>query len=352
MVVDSRFWHGKRVFITGHTGFKGSWLSLWLQHMGAEITGYALNPPTNPAIFDVANVEEGMTSIIGDVRDLEKLTKVIDESSPEIVIHMAAQSLVRDSYVDPVGTYSTNVMGTVNVFEAVRNIGQVRVVINITSDKCYENHEWDKGYKETDSMGGFDPYSSSKGCAEIITAAYRRSFFNEKGVALASARAGNVIGGGDWASDRLIPDAIRAFKNNETLLIRNPMAVRPWQHVIEPLSGYLLLCQGLYQQPEKFSEGWNFGPDNDDAKPVSYIADQVVEYWGGDVSWAGDKSSHPHEANYLTLDSSKSRTMLNWKPRWGLSRALEETVSWYKAWLHEEDMRAFTVKQLDSYCVQ
>jgi len=349
MVIDKQFWKNKRVFLTGHTGFKGSWLSLWLQHLGVNLTGYALQPPTNPAIFEIAGVADNMDSQLGDIRDLKQLTRTMQQAKPEIVIHMAAQSLVRDSYDDPVGTYSTNIMGTVNLFDAARRVSSVKAVLNVTSDKCYENREWSRGYIETDTMGGFDPYSSSKGCAELVTSAYRQSFFNASGIGLASARAGNVIGGGDWASNRLVPDAIRAFMRDEPLMIRNPMAVRPWQHVIEPLSGYLMLCQKLYQQPENFSEGWNFGPLNNEARPVSYIADQIVKNWEGNARWGLDKNSHPHEAGHLTLDCSKAGESLEWEPVWELDRALKETVFWYKAWQQKENMHNFTIRQIDAY---
>ena len=269
--MNPAFWKGKRILLTGHTGFKGSWLSLWLQSMGAPVVGYALAPPTNPSLFEVAEVGRGMTSVIGDIRDLEHLCAVFAEHKPEIVIHMAAQPLVRYSYIEPVETYSTNVMGTVNLLEAVRGTDSVKAVVNVTSDKCYENREWVWNYRENEAMGGYDPYSNSKGCAELVTAAYRNSYFHsekykEHGVALASGRAGNVIGGGDWAGDRLIPDIMRAITQNLAVNIRNPHAIRPWQHVLEPLSGYLMLAQKLYEEGAAYAEGWNFGPSDEDAQ--------------------------------------------------------------------------------------
>lgn len=354
LVMDKGFWAGKRVFMTGHTGFKGSWLSLWLQEMGAEVTGYALSPPTNPSLFDVAGVAQGMTSIIGDIRDAESVTRAMDMAKPEIVIHMAAQSLVRYSYAKPVETYATNVMGSVHVLEAVRQAGSVRAVVNITSDKCYENKEWIWGYRETEPMGGYDPYSSSKGCAELVTAAYRNSFFNpadysKHGVALASARAGNVIGGGDWALDRLIPDIMRAIQAGESVRIRSPYAIRPWQHVLEPLSGYLHLAQKLYEKGPGYAEGWNFGPKEEDAKPVQWIVEQLTQQWGEGAHWELDGNPQPHEAYYLKLDCSKAKAKLDWHPRWNLEVTLQQVVDWYKAHQDGCNMREMTLSQIHSY---
>ena len=348
------FWKGRRVLVTGHTGFKGSWLSLWLQSLGAEVAGYALNPPTNPSLFEIARVSEGMNSVIGDVRDLDKLKSVFSDFRPEIVFHLAAQPLVRKSYVDPVETYSTNVMGTVNLLEAVRQTSSVRVVVNVTSDKCYENREWIWGYRENEPMGGYDPYSNSKGCAELVTSAYRNSFFHpsrhgEHHVAVASARAGNVIGGGDWATDRLIPDILRAMEKSEPVVIRNPHAIRPWQHVLEPLSGYLILAQKLHEEGSAFAEGWNFGPADEDAKPVEWIVESMVESWGRGASWKLDGGNHPHEAHYLKLDCSKARLKLNWHPRWNLGTALEKITEWHRSYLEKGDMQAFTLKQIEIY---
>jgi len=352
--VNAGFWKGKRVLLTGHTGFKGSWLSLWLQSMGAQVTGFSLAPPTSPSLFEVAKVAEGMTSIVGDIRDLSHLRAVFAEHQPEIVIHMAAQALVRYSYVEPVETYSTNVMGTVNLLEAVRGAGSVKAVVNVTSDKCYENKEWAWGYRENEPMGGFDPYSNSKGCAELVASAYRNSFFNsdtyqQHGVALASARAGNVIGGGDWAEDRLIPDIMRAISGNDPVSIRNPHAIRPWQHVLEPLSGYLLLAQKLYEAGTAYAEGWNFGPNDEDAKPVQWIVERLTQSWGEGSSWILDGGDHPHEAHYLKLDCSKAKAQLDWQPRWHLNATLDKIVEWQKNYLRGADMRAVTLAQIDTY---
>ncbi len=353
-MVNSEFWHGKKVLLTGHTGFKGSWLSLWLQSMGAQVIGYALNPPTNPSLFDVADVAKGMTSIIGDIRDLEKLQTVFHEHQPEIVIHMAAQPLVRYSYVNPVETYSTNVMGTVNVLEAVRHCSSVKAVVNITTDKCYENREWAWGYRENEPMGGYDPYSNSKGCAELVSAAYRSSFFNsdtyqDHGVALATVRAGNVIGGGDWAEDRLIPDILAAFEKNKLVDIRNPNAIRPWQHVLEPLRGYLMLAEHLYLQGTSYAEGWNFGPNDEDAKPVGWIVEQMASLWGNDAQWQIDNGDHPHEANYLKLDISKARSRLDWHPALRLNDALQLIIDWSKQRQVGVNIRQLTLTQIHNY---
>jgi len=354
MVIDSSFWKGKTVFITGHTGFKGSWLSLWLQSMGARITGFSLPPPTDPSLFVVGRVHEGMESINGDIRNLEQLQAAIERNKPEIVVHMAAQSLVRYSYQNPIDTYSTNVMGTVNVLEAVHRVGSVRVVINVTSDKCYENREWVWGYRENEPMGGHDPYSSSKGCAELVTSAYRRSFFNiddyaKHGVALASVRAGNVIGGGDWAEDRLIPDILRAITQKKPVVIRNPRAIRPWQHVLEPLKGYLLLAEKMWESGPEFSEGWNFGPNDDDAKSVEWIVNEMTGQWRGGATWKLDDREHSHEANYLKLDISKAKLRLGWRPRLRLEDALQRVVAWHKAQQSKAEMRQFTINQIEEY---
>ncbi len=350
MVIDPEFWKGRKVFMTGHTGFKGSWLSLWLKKLGAEVTGYALTPPTTPAIFYEASVGQSLIrSIDADIRELSCFTDAMQAAEPEIIIHMAAQSLVRDSYKMPVDTYSTNVMGTVNMFEAVRNTSSVKAVLNITSDKCYENKEWSWGYRENEPMGGHDPYSSSKGCAELISDAYRKSFLQDAGIALATARTGNVIGGGDWAKDRIVPDAMRAFMEKKCLLIRNPMATRPWQHVLEPLSGYLMLCQLLITHPEEYAEGWNFGPAEENAQAVSTLAEYMVKSWGENARWRLDGGEHPHESNYLKLDSSKANRWLKWSPVWGLEQSLEETVNWYKAWYMQNDMYDFTMTQIQFY---
>ncbi len=353
--MNQTFWRGKRVFLTGHTGFKGSWLSLWLQSLGAEVTGYALNPSTNPNLFEVAKVADGMQSIIGDIRDLDSLQKAMRVAHPEVVIHMAAQPLVRYSYTNPVETYATNVMGSVHLLESVRKTKSVKVVVNVTSDKCYENREWVWGYRENEAMGGYDPYSNSKGCAELVTAAYRSSFFNpeyykEHGVAVASARAGNVIGGGDWAEDRLIPDFVRAIVSGETVLIRSPHSIRPWQHVLEPLSGYLLLAERLYTQGSQFAEAWNFGPSDSDSKSVEWIVNQLINNWGGDVRFKVDPSAaNLHEAHFLKLDSSKAMMSLGWRVRWDSTETIRRICAWNKAHLHGQDMKIYSLSEINQY---
>ncbi|WP_374945159.1 CDP-glucose 4,6-dehydratase [Sphingomonas sp.] len=346
---DATFWRGKRVFLTGHTGFKGSWLSLWLQAMGAEVKGFALAPDTAPDLFGVARVAEGMESEIGDIRDLPAVTASMTAFAPEIVLHMAAQPLVRLSYRDPVGTYATNVMGTVNVLEAVRATRGVRAVVSVTTDKCYENREWPWGYREDEAMGGHDPYSSSKGCAELVSAAYRRSFFADGDTALATARAGNVIGGGDWSEDRLVPDILRALAADEAVRIRNPLSTRPWQHVFEPLSGYLVLAERLYEQGQAFAGGWNFGPRDEDARPVEWIVDHMIASWPGARAWERDAGFQPHEARYLKLDISKAAEQLRWRPRWSLEHALATIVRWQEQWLAGADMRAHCLADIAAY---
>ena len=347
--MNPNFWKGKRVFLTGHTGFKGSWLSLWLQSMGAELYGLALNPPTKPSMFEEANVGAGMRSTIGDIRDFSTVLAAMQACKPDIVIHMAAQPLVRYSYQAPIETYATNVMGTVHVLEAARQVGTAKAIVNVTTDKCYENKEWAWGYREDEPLGGFDPYSNSKGCSELVTSAYRRSFFQQSVIALASARAGNVIGGGDWAPDRLIPDILRAFEKSQPVVIRNPYATRPWQHVLEPLSGYLMLAERLYDDGQAFAEGWNFGPYEEDARPVQWIVEHMVQTWGNDVCWQLDGDSHPHEANYLKLDISKAKTKLSWHPRWGLSTALANIADWHHHWLCKGDAQAKCLQQIRDY---
>jgi len=348
------FWNGKEVFLTGHTGFKGSWLCLWLSRLGARVTGYALDPPTEPSLYKLVRMDELVNSRIADIRDAGCLTRIMCEVRPEIVIHMAAQPLVQDSYKIPVETYATNVMGTVHLLEAVRKCGSVKAVVNVTTDKCYENREWIWGYRENEPMGGYDPYSSSKACSELVTAAYRSSYFNplryaEHGVALASARAGNVIGGGDWAADRLIPDCIRAILAGEAIRVRNPYAIRPWQHVLEPLSGYLTLARRLYEECTAFAEGWNFGPGDDDARPVEWIVRSLCEKWGHAAGYTIDDGEHPHEAHYLKLDCSKARMGLDWHPHWNLATALDQIVTWTKAYHGGGDMRAVCLEQIAQY---
>ena len=348
------FWKGKRVFLTGHTGFKGSWLSLWLQFLGAKVIGYALSPPTAPSLFDIARVGEGMQSIIADIRDLSTLQRTMQSIQPDIVIHMAAQPLVRLSYENPVETYATNVMGTVHLLEAVRHTPSVQAVVIITTDKCYENREWVWGYRENEPMGGYDPYSNSKGCAELVSAAYRSSFFNPNtyahhGVAIATVRAGNVIGGGDWAKDRLIPDILSAFEMHKPLKIRNPNAIRPWQHVLEPLRGYLTLAERLYTHGPRYAEPWNFGPNDEDAKPVAWIVKYMADFWGNDASWQIEDADHLHEATYLKLDISKVRTRLNWHPLLTLKQALDLIIDWSQARQKGADMQSITLGQIKTY---
>lgn len=348
--VNTGFWKGKKVFLTGHTGFKGSWLSLWLQSMGSSLKGYALQPPTQPSLFEVAKVGAGMESEIGDIRDLEKLKQSLSDFQPDIVLHMAAQPLVRDSYIDPIETYSTNVMGTANLLEAIRPLDKVKAVISVTTDKCYENKEWPWGYRENEPMGGYDPYSSSKGCAELVTAAYRRSFFNqEDSPAIASARAGNVIGGGDWAKDRLIPDVLRAFDQNEAVIIRNPMATRPWQHVLEPLSGYLMLTEKLYVEGNAYAEGWNFGPKDEDCKSVEWMLNTIIDHWDQPALWQLDQNANPHEATFLKLDCSKAAFRLKWEPRWHVKTAIEKVVNWHLAWKAGDNMQQYCLNEIKTY---
>ena len=347
-------YRNRTVLITGHTGFKGSWLSLWLHHLGSNVVGYALEPPTQPSLFELCDLNTKITSIDGDVRDFGHLKNAIQKYRPEIIFHLAAQALVRRSYSDPLETYSTNVMGTVHLLEAVRQIGGVRVIINVTSDKCYENREWVWGYRENDPMGGRDPYSSSKGCAELITTAYTKSYFDpehfeKNGVSLASVRSGNVIGGGDWAGDRLLPDCMKALMENRPIVIRYPDAVRPWQHVLEPLFGYLLLAQLLYQDGPTFSGAWNFGPEDSSAKPVRWIVERIVEVWGGNACWEIDRNVHPYEAHTLKLDCSKAKTKLGWYPQWDLETSLKNTIEWYRAYCNHEDLFMETKRQIKDY---
>jgi len=346
--IEKDFWQGKRVFLTGHTGFKGSWLSMWLASLGVEVKGYALNPPTSPSLFNEAKVGSIIDSKIGDIRDKNKLHENMTAFNPDILIHMAAQPLVRYSYEAPVETYEVNVIGTVNVLEVARSCPNLKAIVNITTDKCYENDERSEGYKENDPMGGHDPYSSSKGCAELVTSAYRRSFFQEQGVGLASVRAGNVIGGGDWANDRLIPDILRSFEKNKPVVIRNPKAVRPWQHVLEPLSGYLILAQKLYKNREEYAESWNFGPNEEDVKPVDWILEKMIDKWPHS-SWEVDNNSNHHEAGFLKLDITKTESKLDWNPVWNLSQALEKIIDWHKAWINEKNMQAICLKEIDEY---
>ncbi len=351
--MNPKFWLNRKVLLTGHTGFKGSWLSLWLQKLGAELVGYSLSAPTQPNLFTLAQVEKGMRSVQGDVLDFAHLRQVVNEVQPEVIFHLAAQSLVRESYADPVGTFATNVMGTAHLLEVVRNAPTVRSVIVVTSDKCYDNLEDNAAHRETDRLGGKDPYSGSKACAEIVTAAYRRSFFSSEASVsnpgIASVRAGNVIGGGDWASNRLIPDAVRSISEKKELSIRNPDAIRPWQHVLEPLRGYLMLAEKLYAHPKEFSSAWNFGPEQSDTVPVREILNRLQKLWGGVPRWCADRGVHVREAKYLRLDCAKARKELSWEPYWELDSALGSTVEWYKAQQGNENMRQVTQKQIEAY---
>lgn len=353
-MVNKEFWKGKKVLITGHTGFKGSWLCMYLNTLGAEVSGYALEPPTEVNLYELCGISSFVSSTISDVRDFDSLLKKIEVEKPEIIIHMAAQPLVIESYKNPRETYEINVMGTVNLLEAVRHVESVKAVVNVTTDKCYENREWPWGYREYEPMGGYDPYSNSKGCSELVTSSFRSSFFNTKDnhihrVNLASSRAGNVIGGGDWAKDRLIPDFIRSITLGEQLKIRNPYSIRPWQHVIEPLTGYLILCEKLYDQGSAFAEGWNFGPDDNDAKNVEWVIKTICEIWGNGASYSIENGIKLHEANYLKLDCSKAKSLLGWFPKWDLKTALQAVVDWNKAYLKNEDMRRVSIAQIEQY---
>jgi CDP-glucose 4,6-dehydratase len=348
VTIDKFFWQSKRVFLTGHTGFKGSWLSLWLSSLGAEVKGYALNPPTSPSLFNEAKISSIIDSQIGDIRDQDTLHESMTKFNPDILIHMAAQPLVRYSYEEPIETYEVNVIGTAKVLEAARSCPNLKAILNITTDKCYENDGRTEGYRENDPMGGYDPYSSSKGCAELVTSSYRRSFLQGQGVGLASVRAGNVIGGGDWADDRLIPDILRSFENGEPIVIRNPKATRPWQHVLEPLSGYLILAQELYEDQKEYAEGWNFGPNEQDARPVDWILDVMISKWPNS-SWEHDASSNPHEADFLKLDISKAKSKLGWSPVWELSQTLQKIINWHQAWLNKEDMQDVSFAEIKKY---
>ncbi len=354
--IDPTFWKGKKVFLTGHTGFKGSWLSLWLSSMGARVMGYALAPNTTPNLHDVINVPALIEKeYIADIRDLGDLKEAVSETNPDIVIHMAAQPLVRHSYKMPVETYATNVMGTVHLLECLRSLNSVRATVIVTTDKCYENDDRLEGYTEEQPMGGHDPYSNSKGCAELVVAAYRESYspaskFLDHRHAIATARAGNVIGGGDWSEDRLIPDAIKAFETCQILNVRNPLATRPWQHVLEPLSGYLVLAQALYQNGPHYMGAWNFGPNDEDTKQVMDVVDILISKWGSTASWKQDISTHPHEAHSLKLNISKAREQLGWLPKWSLDTAISNTIDWQKAYQIKQDMRIVSLSQIQSYC--
>ncbi len=348
--MNQNFWRNKRVLLTGHTGFKGSWLSLWLSQKGARVTGYALAPPTQPSLYALAGVDQDIESIEGDIRDRDAVANAVSNTDPDIVLHLAAQSLVRDAYLHPLETFDTNVLGTANLLAALQNSDRAKAVVVVTSDKCYENQEWPWGYRENESMGGHDPYSASKGCAELVTASFRRSYFNEANSAsVASARAGNVIGGGDFSTDRLVTDIVASIVAGKPVLIRKPDAVRPWQHVLEPLHGYLLLAEALCEYGHDFAEGWNFGPLDEDVRPVSWICDELTQRWGNDASWIVDEHHHPHEATYLKLDSSKARQRLKWSSKLRLETALDRIVEWHRTALNDGDIRTHTLKEIQSY---
>jgi len=352
--MDTNFWQGKRVFLTGHTGFKGSWLSLWLQLLGAELIGFALDAPTTPNLFETASVADGMISLQGDIRDFETVSHAMSTYKPEIVIHMAAQSLVRQSYAQPVDTYATNVMGTVHLLEAIRHTPSVSSVVIVTSDKCYENQEWLWGYRENEPMGGHDPYSNSKGCAELVTDAYQRSFFATEQyanhqVAIATGRAGNVIGGGDWAADRLVPDILKAIQQRQPVVIRNPLATRPWQHVLEPLKGYLMLAEKLYMTGVQYNGGWNFGPPHEAIKSVSWVVEQLLAISECDIAWQQDTGSQPHEAHALYLDSTKAYLNLNWQPTLDLMTTLNWIVEWDDVYTNHQNIKDITITQIERY---
>ena len=353
VALDSKFWRGKKVLLTGHTGFKGSWLSLWLEKLGAHVTGYALPPPTRPSLFELAQIDAGLQSVIGDIRDLPKLKEAMQTGVPEIILHLAAQSLVHESYASPVETFATNVMGTVNVLEAARACASVRAIVIVTSDKCYQNRERQRPYREVDPMGGHDPYSASKGAAELATAAYRSSFFSAKAggarSAVATARAGNVIGGGDWAADRLIPDIVRAARRGEAALIRHPRAIRPWQHVLEPLYGYMLLAEKLYQAGDHYAAAWNFGPSEQECRSVEWLATRFLEIWDEGPAWEQSDAGRLHEAGILKLDSSKAHELLGWHPRLKIEDAIDWTATWYKQWTKSANMRAVTLSQIERF---
>jgi CDP-glucose 4,6-dehydratase len=349
MTVDPDFWRDRHVLVTGHTGFKGAWLTLWLQRLGAQVTGFSLGVPTRPSLYELARAAEGIESIKGDVRDALALDAALRAAQPEVVIHMAAQSLVRRSYDQPRETYEVNVMGTVNLLDAVRRGAGMRAVVIVTSDKCYENREWEWAYREGEPLGGHDPYSSSKACAELVTDAFRRSFFDgDDAPRLASARAGNVIGGGDWGVDRLLADVMRSALDGQPIRLRNPDSIRPWQHVLNPLGGYLTLAQALCCSPE-FAGAWNFGPGDEDSQTVRSIVQRISGLWPQPLNWVEDPEPHPREARQLRLDSARARARLGWRPAWGLQEGLEALVDWYRALRADEDMRDATIAQIDAF---
>ena len=349
-MINKNFWNNKKVFLTGHTGFKGSWLAMWLKSMGVNLKGYSLSPEDKINLFEKASIENNMISEIGDIRDYNRLYNSIIDFKPEILIHMAAQPIVRKSYEDTIDTYSTNVMGTINILESARACPSLKSIVIVTSDKCYENKETQNPYKENEPMGGHDPYSSSKGCCELLINSYRRSFFNDNNSSgLASVRAGNVVGGGDWSKDRLIPDILKSFKKNESVIIRNPSAIRPWQHVLDCLSGYLILTEKLYFNNEKFSGAWNFGPNINDCKPVEWIVEKMISVSGKNIDWVLDKKSNPHEANTLILDNNKSKKFLKWKPKWNIEESITKIIEWHKKNLNDENINEMCLSQINDY---
>lgn len=352
--MNAAFWYGKKVLITGHTGFKGSWLALWLQQLGAQVSGIALEPPTTPSLFKLARVSEGMQSFITDIKNLDSVQRILQETQPDVVFHMAAQSLVKRSYRDPIETYATNVMGSLHVLEGVRQVRSIRALVMVATDKCYENKEWEWGYREGDVLGGHDPYSSSKACMELLTASYRNAYFSSAQhllhkTAIASARAGNVIGGGDWAEDRLIPDILKAFQAGQIACIRNPQAIRPWQHVLEPLAGYLQLAEKLYTHGSGYGEAWNFGPNADNVKSVSWVVTKLAALWGEEATWQLDETEHAHEANCLKLDCAKAQARLQWQPKWSLDYTLKKIVEWHKHAQNGFDIKPLTLAHIAEY---
>jgi len=352
--MDPKFWNGRKVLITGHTGFKGSWLSLWMQQLGAQVVGISLKPLTTPNLFEQVNVSQGMDSIYQDICDINALKNIFNQIKPEIVFHLAAQSIVRHSYDYPVETYNTNVMGTLNVLESIRSVNTVLAAVIITTDKCYNNREWIWGYRENDMLGGHDPYSSSKAAAEILISSYRDSYYSgnkpsQQKTSIASCRAGNVIGGGDWAKDRLIPDIIDGLINSKAVKIRFPQSVRPWQHVLEPLAGYIMLAEKLTLDGEMFSEAWNFGPSQEDNRSVQWIVDYMSQQWGSNEKWIRDEGKHPHEATHLSLDCTKAHKLLGWFPKWDLPQALDMIIDWHKMYLNGNDCRSVCINQIDEY---
>ncbi len=345
---DLSFYKGKRVFLTGHTGFKGSWMCKILTNAGAIVTGYSLRPNTEPSLYEIAQIHKDVHSIIGDIRDYSALKKAFDESKPDIVFHMAAQPIVRDSYKDPAYTYETNVMGTVNILECIRNSSCVKSFLNITTDKVYKNREWDRGYLEEDELDGYDPYSNSKSCSELVTHSYKNSFFSDGGVAISTARAGNVIGGGDFANDRIVPDCVRAAIARQDIVVRNPLSTRPYQHVLEPLYAYLMIAAMQYQD-EKYAGYYNVGPDDVDCFQTGALVELFVKHWADGVKWVERCDGGPHEARFLKLDCSKLKTVFNWSPRWNLNKAMEKVVQWSKCWVSGQDVRACMDEQIQEF---